>query len=102
MGSVSVGYQQSEINAGTAATTDETVSMSISYAVSDDLSISYGTHTVDFGDVATDQESSGFSASYTMGGMTIAGAVNSTDNVGGSTTAANDKDSYEFNQSFAF
>ena len=101
-GSVSVGYQQSEIDAGTAATTDETEGLGISYAVSDDFSISYGTHTVDYGDGTTDQESSGFSASYTMGGMTIAGAVNSTDNVGGSTTAANDKDSYELNLSFAF
>ena len=102
MGSVSVGYQTSEIDAGTAATTDETVGMGISYAVSDAFSVSYGSHTVDFGDGTTDQESTGFSASYTMGGMTIAGAVNSTDNVGGSTTAANDKDSYELNLSFAF
>ena len=102
IGSLSVGYQQSEINAGTAATTDETVSMAISYAVSDDLSISYGTHTVDFGDQGTDQESSGFSASYTMGGMTIAGYANNADNVAGATTAASDRESYELSLSFAF
>ena len=102
MGSVSVGYQVSEIDAGTAANTDETVGMGISYAVSDAFSVSYGSHTVDYGDLTTDQESTGFSASYTMGGMTIGGAINSTDNVGGSTTAANDKDSYEINLSFAF
>jgi len=102
MGAISVGYQTSEIDAGTSATTDETVGMGISYAVSDDFSISYGSHTVDYGDLTTDQESTGFSASYTMGGMTIAGAINSTDNVAGSTTAANDKDSYELNLSFAF
>ena len=102
MGAVSVGYQESEIAAGTTATTDETVSASISYAVSDDFSISYGTHTVDFGDVTTDQESSGFSASYTMGGMTIAGYMNSTDNVAGATTAAADRESYELSLSFAF
>jgi outer membrane protein OmpU len=76
--------------------------MGISYAVSDDFSISYGTHSVDYGDLTSDQESTGFSASYTMGGMTIAGAVNSSDNVGGSTAAADDKDSYELNLSFAF
>jgi len=102
MGALSVGYQESEIDAGSATNTDETEGLGISYAVTDDFSVSYGTHTVDFGSTATDQESSGFSASYTMGGMTIAGAVNSTDNVGGSTTAANDKDSYELNLSFAF
>ena len=102
MGAISVGYQTSEIDAGTSDTTDETVGMGVSYAVSDDLSISYGTHTVDYGDLTTDQESSGFSASYTMGGMTLAGAVNTTDNVGGSTAAADDKDSYELSLSFAF
>jgi len=102
MGGASVGYQTSEINAGTADTTDETVSMSISYAVSENISISYGTHTVDFGDIATDQESSGFSASYTMGGMTVSGYMNNTDNVAGSTLATADRESYELNLAFAF
>jgi len=102
MGALSVGYQQSEIDAGSATNTDETEGFGISYAVTDDFSVSYGTHTVDYGSGTTDQESSGFSVSYTMGGMTIAGAVNDTDNVGGSTDASNDKDSYEFNLSFAF
>ena len=103
MGALSVGYQQSEIDAGSSTNTDETESLGISYAVTDDFSVSYGTHTVDFGSGGTpDQESSGFSASYTMGGMTIAGAVNSVDNVGGLTTTADDKDSYELNLSFAF
>lgn len=101
-GPISVGYQESEIDLGTAATTDESTAIGIAYAITDSLSVSYGTHEVDFGDGTTDQESSGFSASYTMGGMTLAGAVNDTDNVGGSTDASNDKDSYEFNLSFAF
>ena len=104
VGALSVGYQESEEDAGTAATTDETTSIGISYAVTDDFSVSYGTHTVDYGStsITLDQESSGFSASYTMGGMTIAGAINSTDNVAGGATSADDKDSYEFNLSFAF
>ncbi|MDB3968702.1 porin [Candidatus Pelagibacter ubique] len=102
MGAVSVGYQASEIDAGSSDTTDETVSMSISYAVSDDISISYGTHEVDFGDQATDQESSGFSASYTAGGMTIAGYMNSVDNVAGGTASTDDRESYELSLSFAF
>ena len=99
---ITVAYQTSEIDLGTSATTDESEAFGISYAINDDISVSYGTHTIDYGSGTTDQEASGFSASYTMGGMTIAGAVNSTDNVGGSTTAANDKDSYELNLSFAF
>ena len=101
-GPVTVGYQESEIDLGTAANTDESTAMSIAYAVSDNLSISYGTHDIDFGSGTTDQEASGFSASYTMGGMTIAGMTNSVDNIGGSTTAADDKDGYEISLSFAF
>ena len=46
------------------------------------------------------QESTGISASYTMGGMTLAGAMNETDNSRG--IASNDFESYEFNLSFAF
>ena len=48
----------------------------------------------------TDQESTGISASYTMGGMTLAGAMNEVDNMDG--VATNDFEGYEFNLSFAF
>jgi len=99
---ITVGYQQSTIDLGTSATTDETESFGISYKVTDDISVSYGTHTMDFGSGTTDQESAGFSASYTMGGMTIAGMTNTVDNVGGSTDASNDKEGYEISLSFAF
>jgi outer membrane protein OmpU len=98
---ISVGYQQSEIDLGTSANTDETEAFGISYTHGD-ISVSYGTHTMDYGSGTTDQESSGFSASYTMGGMTIAGMTNTVDNVGGSTDASNDKEGYEISLSFAF
>ena len=39
---------------------------------------------------------------FTMGGMTIAGHMNSNDNVAGSTNASADKESYEFALTFAF
>ena len=49
-----------------------------------------------------DQESLGISFSYTMGGMTLAGAMNEVDNMNGSGTTANDVEGYEFTLSFAF
>jgi outer membrane protein OmpU len=101
-GKVTVGYQQSEIDLGTVANTDESEAFGISYMITDDISVSYGTHTIDFGSGTTDQEAKGFSASYTMGGMTIAGMQNTVDNVGGSTDASNDKEGYEISLSFAF
>ena len=64
--------------------------MGVSFAINENLSVSYGTHDVDFGATSkADEESSGVSASYTMGSMTITGISNSTDNVGG-TDASND------------
>ena len=78
--------------------------MGITYAVNDDFSIGYHTHTYEPDSASSvgtlDQESTGFSASYTMGGMTLAGAMNETDNMRG--VASNDFESYEFNLSFAF
>ena len=46
------------------------------------------------------QEATGVSASYTSGGITIAGAMNDVDNV--AYDATNDTDGYEFNIKFAF
>ena len=99
-GSFTMGYQQSEDDGPTTATQDESESWGVSYAVNDDFSISYGQHTYDDGNLTPDQESSGFSASYTMGGTTISAAFNETDNIRG--IAANDEDSYEIALSFAF
>ena len=76
--------------------------MGISYAVSDAFTIAYSQSEFNFGDTTTDQESSGISASYTMGGITVAGAMNSTENIAGDTNTTADKDAYEMSISFAF
>ena len=102
-GAVTVGYQESEVDGPTTTQDDESTAMSISYAISDDLSVSYGTHELDLGSATaagTDQESSGISASYTMGGTTISAAFNETDNIAG--VAANDEESMEIALVFAF
>ena len=102
-GPVTVGYQESEADGPTATQDDDSTSMSIAYQISDDFSVSYGTHKLDLGSATaagTDQESSGWSASYTMGGMSISGHMHKTDNVGGIATA--DLKSYELELAFAF
>ena len=76
--------------------------MSISYAVTDDLSISYSSAEVDLGSSTTDQESKGISASYTMGGVSISVAMNETDNIAGKTDASADVEGYDLNVAFAF
>ena len=107
VGGLTAAYQDHEADGPTATKTDESTSWAVSYAVSDNLTIAYGERDYN-DDTSTDtgnsmeQNDSGFSASYTMGGMTIAGHMNQNDNVGGSTAATNDKESYEFALTFAF
>jgi outer membrane protein OmpU len=99
-GPVTVGYQVSERDINAAASDLETSAMGITYAVSDNISVGYHTSETTK-DTDTDaQESSGMSASYTMGSMTLAGAMNKVDNV--AFEAADDLEGYEFTLSFAF
>ena len=100
IGSFTVGVQQSERSGSAAADQDESDSWGVSYAVSDDFSVSYGQHEYEEGTDTDIQESSGFSASYTSGGVSVKAAFNSTDNI--QNDAADDEESYEIAFSFAF
>jgi outer membrane protein OmpU len=107
IGGFTIGIQESEADGPTNALTDESSGWGVSYAVNENFTIAYGERDYDdnigtAGASSSEQQDSGFSASYTMGGMTIAGHMNQNDNVGGSTAATNDKESYEFALTFAF
>jgi outer membrane protein OmpU len=99
MGPITVGFQSNESDAGTG--TDEDFSAyGISYAVSDDLSISYGVSSLDYSSSLEDQDSSAVSVSFTAGGVGISASHQTTDNVAGAASA--DNSAYEINFSFAF
>jgi outer membrane protein OmpU len=98
-GPLSVGIQSNESDAGTGTDEDFTA-YGVSYAVSDDLSISYGVSSLDYSSALEDQESSAVSVSFTAGGVAISASHQTTDNVAGAT--ATDNTSYEVNFSFAF
>ena len=99
MGPITVGFQANESDAGTG--TDEDFSAyGISYAVSDDLSVSYGVSSLDYSSSLEDQDSSAVSVSFTAGGVGISASHQTTDNVAGASTA--DNSAYEINFSFAF
>ena len=76
--------------------------MGITYQVSDDLTIGYHESSYNDGNVATDQENSNLSASYTMGSMTFNVAMAEEKNRGGSTLAVDDVKGYAVNLAFAF
>ena len=101
-GSITAGYQKSEGDSTTDSADVETEAYAISYAVSDEISVSYGSHTAETPNDSTDkdQEASLVSASYVAGGMTIKASVGSVDNV--ANVDATDRDTYEISMSFAF
>ena len=96
-GSLTVGYQMNETDG--SSTDLEFTALGATYAITDDITIGYNQSTIDKEGSANDQESTGLSASFTSGGMTISAAMNSTDNNANGTT---DVEGYEFNLSFAF
>ena len=95
-----IGVQSNSTDSTAASGDEDFVAVGVSYAVSDDFSVSYGQHEYTSGTDTDVQESSGFSASYTMGGTSIKAAFNSTDNI--RAAASNDEDSFEIAISFAF
>ncbi len=100
-GPISVGYQANETDYGSGTADEDFTAMGISYAVSDDMSVSYGMSTLDYeASTKEDQDSSAVSVSFTAGGVAISASHQSTDNVAGSSSA--DNTSYEINFSFSF
>ncbi|MDC0461372.1 porin, partial [Candidatus Pelagibacter sp.] len=100
-GPVTFGVQLSEIDKTAAGSDIDREAAAISFAVNENLSLSWGISTVEYEDsTKTDAESTGVSASYTMGGMTIGAVSNKTDSFAG--TAGTDKEFTEVSLTFAF
>ncbi len=100
-GPFTVGVQSSDLDDTTATSDLESIAYGVSYAVNDDFSIGYSYHELETEVTSdADQKSTGISFSYTSGGITLGGAMNEVDNMGG--TGATDREGYEFSLSFAF
>ena len=100
-GATTVGAQRTSIDFSAANSDTDRTHIAASFAVNEDLSVSWGMSTVEFESAAkTDQEDSGFSVSYTMGSMSLTAAFNSSDNVGGS--SGTDDEHKEVGLAFAF
>ncbi len=100
-GPVTIGAQLSEIDKTAANGDIDREAAAISFAVNESLSISYGISTVEYEDsTKVDAESTGISASYTMGGMTLGAVANKTDSFGGA--SGTDREFSEVSLTFAF
>ena len=105
---ITIGYSSYENDtnssanstAGSTRVGDDTLTaIGISYAVSDDLSVSLNSSETEL-EGLTDQEATGISASMVMGSMTLSANHNSVENVGG--TNGKDRSGYALGLSFAF
>jgi len=96
-----VGIQMTSIDDATANADRDRTHIAASFAVNENLSVSYGMSTVEFeGAGNTDQEDSGLGASYTMGSMSFGASLLASDNVGG--TSGTDDTHKELSVAFAF
>jgi len=84
----------------TGASNEEQSSYSISYSVSDELSISYGSETHETVGDTTDEEFDQISVSYTTGGLTASVRQTNADNVDGATNT--EQSQWNVGLSFAF
>ena len=108
MGGFTVGYQQSSDNLANANGTSayDNTAYGVTFAVNDDLSISYGYHeseAIKTGATANvTLEGESFQIAYSMGGATIKIAESSVDNNSYSSGSANSKDGTTLALTLAF
>ena len=96
-----VGMQRTSLAKNAASSDQDRTHIAASFAINEDLSVSYGMSTVEFEAAGkVDQEDSGFAASYTMGSMSLSASSNKSDNAGG--TSGNDDTHKEISLAFAF
>ena len=101
MDAFTVGFQANETDSQTASADTEFEAWGVSYAVSEDISISYGSSTVEFEDTSlSDQEADAIGVSWTNGSMSVTASRHDIANVAG--TATDDRDVTEVNLTFAF
>ena len=103
-GPITVAYSDHEYDSATAANDQDTTSYSVSYTVSDSISVTYGTEEIAMPGVTNDvdAEFSKLSVAYTAGGMTISASQQEAENISYSTTSTEDQDYWSLGLSFAF
>jgi outer membrane protein OmpU len=105
-GSFTLAVSNNENAYDLASSTDEEISgWKVSYTVSDDLSVSYASETIDTEGAAVDEEAESISVSYTTGGVTLSATQYEFSGRGNSNTEANgtgDAERWSLSASFAF
>ena len=102
-GSFTGTVSNSDYSTGTAASNSEAQSYAVSYSVSDELSLTYGSETFESGTAGDqDAEITGISFAYTAGGMTLSGSMKDGENLVYGTNTVEDREQWTLGASFAF
>ena len=105
-GSFTISASNTENAYDLASSTDEEISSwEVAYTVSDDLSVSYGTETIDTEGQSVDEEAEGINVSYTTGGVTISATSYEFTGKGNSNTESSstgDVERWALSATFAF
>ena len=83
-----LAYMKTKVDiGGTGAADEDGTHMGVSFAVNDDMTVSYGVQEVDITGKGEDEKNSGFGISYTLGSMSVAAYAGKTENGNGVSTA---------------
>jgi len=98
-GPVSAAMSINDYAAPTGTNSEEQSSYKVSYSITEDLSVSYGSETHETTTQTFDEEFSQVSVSYTSGGLTVSASQTEAENV---TTSGNEESLWNVGLSFAF
>ena len=102
-GPVTIAVSDHEFDSNTATRDQDVSSYSVSYTVSDEISITYGAEDFSTGEASTvDAEYTKISAAYTSGGMTLTLVAAEGENISYGTSVNEDVDYWGLTAAFAF
>jgi outer membrane protein OmpU len=102
-GPVTATMTQSELDVTTTTADQDVSSMAVSYTISDEMSVTYGTESIETSTAGdSDAEYTVLKGSYTAGGMTISAQMKEAENVDHTTSSTADFDYWGLGLAFAF
>ena len=102
--SFTVSYSDTESDVESSSTTkdEDITSWNLAYTVSDDLSVAYGTETIETEGQSVDEEADKFNVSYTTGGVTLSATQYNFEGSGNTAGTAGEKERWALSATFAF
>ena len=101
-GPITAAMSINEYDLNSSTSNEEQTSYKVSYSVSDELSVSYGSETMETTGATSDEEFDQISVSYTTGGLTATVSQTNADNVVGAPNSLTEQSKWNVGLSFAF